>query len=159
MHMGVQIQKPPVVHRGKAYPADLALRMPYSREADGQWEEVGAADMRGNLSYEFDEVRVYRHKFFGGLLIAHDSGCSCPTPFEDTTVEDGKFLNSLVEFDAFIDEHAGIESRWDEETRTSIDQRYAVTVDEVARLRKMMEEAIPAQPTYLDEAPTGIIEQ
>lgn len=158
MHMGVQIQKPPVVHRGKAYPADLALKMPYGRADDGQWEEVGAADMYGNLSYEFNEVRVFRHKFFGGLLIAHDSGCSCPTPFEDTTVEDGKFLNSLVEFDEFIDQHAGTEVHWDEATQTRVERRCATTVDQVARLRGLLEEAIPAQPTYLDEGPTGLIE-
>jgi hypothetical protein len=160
MHMGVStgFEPEPVIHRGKAYPSNLALVMPYGREADGQWEVVGSADMRGDLSYEFDQVTVFRHKFFGGLLIAHDSGCSCPTPFEDHSVKAGQFLNSLVEFDAFVDEHAGTHSRYDEATQDYAEVRHTTTVDQVARLRKVLEEAIPAQPTYLDEAPTGLID-
>ncbi len=144
MHMGVNIEPEPVFHRGKAYPANLSLVMPYSREADGQWEEVGTAQMRGDLSYEFDEVRVFRHKFFGGLLIAHDSGCSCPTPFEDSKVKDGRFLNSLVDFDEFTEEHRAKDSGY--------------TVDSIAALRKVIEPLIPAQPTYVDEAPAGLID-
>lgn len=34
--------------------------------------------------YEFDQVLVVRAPN-GTLWAAHDSGCSCPTPFEDTT--------------------------------------------------------------------------
>lgn len=134
----------PVFHRGKAYPANLSLTMPYSREADGQWEEVGGAQMRGDLAYEFDEVIVFRHKFFGGLIIAHDSGCSCPTPFEDMTVKDGRFLNRLVDFDEFTEEHRDKDSGY--------------AVDSIAALRKVIEPLIDAQPTYVEEAPAGLID-
>lgn len=33
--------------------------------------------------YEFDTHLVFRHTKSGKLYYAHDSGCSCPTPFED----------------------------------------------------------------------------
>ena len=40
-------------------------------------------------SYQFDYRIVWRHKETGKLFTARDSGCSCPTPFEDfPTVED-----------------------------------------------------------------------
>lgn len=34
-------------------------------------------------SYEFDYLVVWREKATGQLWWASDSGCSCPTPFED----------------------------------------------------------------------------
>lgn len=34
-------------------------------------------------SYSFDTVVVWRHTPTGQLYWAHDSGCSCPMPFED----------------------------------------------------------------------------
>jgi hypothetical protein len=33
--------------------------------------------------YEFDTLVVWRHVDSGRLYWAHDSGCSCPTPFEN----------------------------------------------------------------------------
>lgn len=36
-------------------------------------------------SYSFDTVMVWRHDEKGALYWAHDSGCSCPVPFEDYT--------------------------------------------------------------------------
>src|SRR3546814_4515199 len=71
--------------------------------------------MDGNLSYEFNEVKVFQHKFHGGLLIAQDSGCSCPSPFENAVVDEGKFLNSLADFDAFVAEHEQIDTVWNED--------------------------------------------
>ena len=35
------------------------------------------------LSYAFDMVIIWRHKDTGNLYWAADSGCSCPTPFDD----------------------------------------------------------------------------
>jgi hypothetical protein len=34
-------------------------------------------------SYEFDQRIIWKHKETGKLYTARDSGCSCPTPFED----------------------------------------------------------------------------
>lgn len=39
------------------------------------------------LSYEFDQFLILRDPRTGEYLWASDSGCSCPIPFEDTTVE------------------------------------------------------------------------
>jgi hypothetical protein len=155
MHMGVStgFEPEPVIHRGFKYPARQPITGRYGDPAP-MWEEVGSADMRGDLHYEFDEVRVFKHSFHGGLLIAHDSGCSCPSPFGDTVVEHGTFLNSLVEFDAFVDEHVGYRTRYRSGgsiDRDAPEEWYPSTVDQVARLRKVLEEAIPAQPTCVEE--------
>lgn len=37
---------------------------------------------RYDASYEFDMIAVWKHKD-GRVLWATDSGCSCPSPFED----------------------------------------------------------------------------
>lgn len=40
-------------------------------------------------NYSFDTVVVWKHNENGLLYWAHDSGCSCPVPFEDyTSLED-----------------------------------------------------------------------
>lgn len=51
---------------------------PYVQIAEVQW---------GEASYDFDLTRVYRHRETGELFYAQDSGCSCPSPFENTTEE------------------------------------------------------------------------
>lgn len=40
------------------------------------------AEIDNGESYEFDKVVVWKHKD-GTLYWQEDSGCSCPTPFED----------------------------------------------------------------------------
>lgn len=146
-----------VEHRGFEYPAQQPLADNYGGENE-VWKQIGSADMDGNLSYEFNEVRVFQHKFHGGLLIAQDSGCSCPSPFEDTVVKDGKFLNSLADFDAFVVEHEQIQTVWNEDYSASEDKRHPSVVDQVTRLRKTIEPLIAAQPTMIKEQPTGLIE-
>lgn len=49
-------------------------------------EVVADLDVAG--VYEFDEVIVWRRKADGTLWGAHDSGCSCPIPFDDIGVDD-----------------------------------------------------------------------
>lgn len=44
--------------------------------------EIDVAD-----SYEFDMLLLLRREKDGALLIATDSGCSCPCPFEDVDPE------------------------------------------------------------------------
>lgn len=51
-----------------------------------------------DLSYEYDTIIVVRDIATGELYAAHDSGCSCPTPFEDFTSLD-KFVEIRSEDD------------------------------------------------------------
>lgn len=46
-------------------------------------EIFGAFDNRDDLFYEFDETVVFRDTETGQFYVAQDSGCSCPSPFED----------------------------------------------------------------------------
>ena len=45
-------------------------------------EQVGGLD-EPDLSYEFHVLGVWRYKPTGDLYWTTDSGCSCPSPFED----------------------------------------------------------------------------
>ncbi|GAB6901991.1 DUF7574 domain-containing protein [Kineosporia succinea] len=45
-------------------------------------EMIGEAQW-GEADYSFDLTVVWRHKESGDLFYADDSGCSCPSPFED----------------------------------------------------------------------------
>jgi hypothetical protein len=36
-----------------------------------------------DMSYQFDTLVVWKHKDSGKFYTARDSGCSCPTPFEE----------------------------------------------------------------------------
>lgn len=47
--------------------------------------EVVAEHKYSTESYEYDMRVVWRHKPTGVLYTARDSGCSCPTPFDDFT--------------------------------------------------------------------------
>jgi hypothetical protein len=58
-----------------------------------------------DLSYEFDEFIVWRDAA-GAFLWASDSGCSCPAPFEDVTLQDlGK--GTAAHAHAALDKWAG----------------------------------------------------
>lgn len=130
------------------YDLDELVREHWWRDDEpSNWESIGGADVRGDLSYEFDEVQVFKHKVTGQLLIAHDSGCSCPSPFEDTTVRDGRFIHRLKDFDDFV---ANVESYergfWDSDSRRYVEHgevvRHPEVVDQVTRLRKTVEAAL-----------------
>lgn len=62
----------------------------YYRPENHNVEIVGEIDYYEE-PYEFDLTVVWRRKDDGKLLYADDSGCSCPTPFEDHRFEDGDF--------------------------------------------------------------------
>lgn len=47
-------------------------------------------------SYEFDIVGIWKTSD-GRHLIGHDSGCSCPTPFENTRVDELTEVHTLAE--------------------------------------------------------------
>lgn len=50
---------------------------------------IGEVDL-SEPDYSFDLLRFYVRKHDGMVLYATDSGCSCPSPFEDTRVGDLK---------------------------------------------------------------------
>lgn len=62
-------------------------------------EIVAEADFAG--SYEFSMHVVFR-KQDGSLWYVHDSGCSCPTPFEDSGLNDLEPVEDLTALAASI---------------------------------------------------------
>jgi hypothetical protein len=54
-------------------------------------------------SYEFDLTAVWKDKESGRLFWASDSGCSCPSPFEDFTSRDQLFTGTADELDDYLD--------------------------------------------------------
>ncbi len=62
--------------------------------------------------YSFDLLRIYLRKHDGMLLWATDSGCSCPSPFEDTKVSDLRESTAATLLDTFM-------SEWERETHYS----------------------------------------
>lgn len=52
-----------------------------------EYDIVGDLNTSG-LSWEFDDLRVYRRHEDGKYFYATDSGCSCPCPFESTDISD-----------------------------------------------------------------------
>lgn len=60
--------KPDVYHQPEAFGLQPVAEIDYS---DG--------------NYVFDTRAVWKHEASGNLYTARDSGCSCPSPFEDYT--------------------------------------------------------------------------
>ncbi|WP_353707259.1 hypothetical protein ABRQ22_14730 [Cellulosimicrobium sp. ES-005] len=127
-----------VVDVAQTIPLDARLRAPWSWESTPEhaFEELGTIQW-GEASYDFNQTAVFRHKDTGTLFIASDSGCSCPSPFEDTTVRDATVIHHLRDFDAVIDGQRNSEWAWERERAT-----YPPTVDSIARVRKAVEEAL-----------------
>lgn len=69
---------------------------PYSAPEKHGLEMLGQLDL-AEPDYSFDMVAVWRDPT-GSMFYAFDSGCSCPSPFEDTTVKD---LSPLTDYSAF----------------------------------------------------------
>jgi hypothetical protein len=60
----------------------------------------------GEQSYSFDETYVWRDLATGLLYFASDSGCSCPSPFEDYhTLSSLERLVSMDQVDALLAAH------------------------------------------------------
>lgn len=70
------------------YWAENAEPTEYTRIADVEW--------RGQ-PWEFDMTRVYLHES-GALFYAEDSGCSCPTPFENATSDNLHPINRMQDW-------------------------------------------------------------
>lgn len=59
--------------------------------------------------YQFDYRVVWRHKPTGQLYTARDSGCSCPSPFEDyNALSDLETLSlSVIEDEVLLERQSG----------------------------------------------------
>jgi hypothetical protein len=66
----------------------------YYNPEDFGLEVVGSVDV-GEM-YEFDMFVVFRETATGRIGYATDSGCSCPSPFEDTEIDDIEWAPSWV---------------------------------------------------------------
>ena len=65
---------------------------------------IGFVDW-GYGGYDFDLLQVWQ-KEDGTFVFGEDSGCSCPTPFQDQDVEDLTRINSLSIFKDYLSAHA-----------------------------------------------------
>lgn len=59
----------------------------YTDPADFGLKLIGEIEW-GDGCYSFDLTVVWRRDFDGKLVYAEDSGCSCPSPFEDQGIPD-----------------------------------------------------------------------
>ena len=55
---------------------------PYYNPEECGLELIDCLDL-AEANYSFEYLCVWKEKITGDLYCAHDSGCSCPTPFED----------------------------------------------------------------------------
>ncbi len=69
----------------------------YNPEESGL-KTVGEIDWSDGC-YQFDLTVVWQRVSDGALLYGEDMGCSCPSPFEDMSVED-LTVTSLADFQA-----------------------------------------------------------
>lgn len=76
----------------------------YNPEAFGL-QIIGDVDVAG--SYEFDILVVFKDSRTNKIYYATDSGCSCPTPFEDHRKKDLTEITreNLKEFEAICFAH------------------------------------------------------
>jgi hypothetical protein len=72
----------------------------------------------GEACYDFDLTRLWEYE--GKLYVADDSGCSCPCPFENTTVED---LTEITKLQDFYD-YLGKSDHYGAEHPASVDQQW-----------------------------------
>jgi len=68
------------------------------------------ASLEDDEPYQYDTVIVVRQDASGKLFAAHDSGCSCPTPFEEVRSLDKLTpIRSVADVQAFVKAHGGDE--------------------------------------------------
>lgn len=75
-------------------------------------------------SYEFDKVVVWRNEA-GDLLWATDSGCSCPTPFENhSTLDSLERLTNWYYFEQTVKGMSRYNSRYCDDFLREVEQVY-----------------------------------
>ncbi len=70
---------------------------------DNNWQMLAELDLEEPY-YSFDLLVVWRNIITGEVVYATDSGCSCPSPFENHEADDYKEF-SWSAIDAVIAEH------------------------------------------------------
>lgn len=61
-----------------------------------------------NMSYEFNTTIIVKDNPTGVLYVTSDSGCSCPTPFEDVRgLGDMTVLRNMDDFDTYFADNHG----------------------------------------------------
>lgn len=67
------------------------------------------------MSYEYDAFIIWKQPSTGAYLWASDSGCSCPTPFEEydlSSLPVGSLQDALVDLKAWTTEYEwGVDER------------------------------------------------
>lgn len=73
-------------------------------------------------SYSFYDFIVWKHED-GRIFYASDSGCSCPSPFEDyTSLDKADEAKSIEEFEAAVKSYfnsVNYDSNWDDDIQPS----------------------------------------
>lgn len=84
----------------------------YTSIADVEWDHE---------SYQFNMTRVYVEDSTGRLFYAEDSGCSCPSPFEDTTVEELTPIDRLQDWYSHVEDrtYSGLPTSATDEAETA----------------------------------------
>ena len=85
-------------------------------------------------SYEFDIFLILKKLDDNSLYYTYDSGCSCPTPFEDVCEVDEITHATLYNFEQALENHNGL-SREDflkmlKAVRDHLDSRYGGVVND-----------------------------
>lgn len=76
---------------------------PYYNPAECGLEILETVDEPG-MSYEFNMFVVWKRLSDGALFYASDSGCSCPSPFEDESAETLTPITAGDSYRSFTDE-------------------------------------------------------
>lgn len=82
----------------------------------------------GEACYSFDLTRVWRNVETNELFCADDSGCSCPSPFDNTDEDDLVKIESLFQFQRYLE----LDKPVDKRERYGCD--YPDTVDDINRV-------------------------
>mgnify|MGYP000313948108 CR=1 FL=1 len=85
-----------------------------------------------NMSYSFNLICVWQH-LDGNLYWAHDSGCSCPSPFEDFSSVGELALLDHFTFDAFS---RFLKDEW--QTDELIAKDWAEAVQVMSKIARML---------------------
>lgn len=81
----------------------------YSPEKFGM-RQIGEIDWSDG-NYQFDLTVVWEDGD-GSFWYAEDSGCSCPSPFENKGVGDLTLIESLGSFQTLLDQHDHRDGEW-----------------------------------------------
>lgn len=90
--------------------------------------------------YQFDMTIVLRNKETGQLYYADDSGCSCPSPFEDLGIDDLTKVERLQDLIDHLNERVGAERYyWREGIEDSPERqrRAGLAGDLIMRVRQL----------------------